>query len=151
MLEELYERYNAPLLRFCLSLTRSEAAAEDLAQETFLRALGETEMLSALGEPQRRAWLYKTAKNLFIDRYRRELRLTPLDADDPPVWTDDSSAAVASLLQRLPEKERALFSLHYFTGYTSSELGEMFGLSPSTVRVELSHARAALRKLYLEE
>ena len=63
---------------------------------------------------------------------------------------DLTQTAVRQLVNRLPESERALFSLRYFAGYNATELGNMFGLSPSTVRARLAAARRRLSVWYRE-
>ena len=59
---------------------------------------------------------------------------------------DLSQAAVAQLVGRLPEGERAIFSLRYFEGYNSKELGEVFSLPPATIRSRLASAKRRLRE-----
>ena len=61
---------------------------------------------------------------------------------------DMTRAAVQQLVSRLPESERALFSLRYFAGYNATELGDMFNLPPSTVRARLASARRKLSAWY---
>ena len=55
-------------------MTQNESAAEDLVQEAFYRALHHTQELDGMDLAQGRAWLYRTVKNLFVDRFRRERR-----------------------------------------------------------------------------
>jgi RNA polymerase sigma-70 factor (ECF subfamily) len=62
-----------------------------------------------------------------------------------------STVHVAQMLSRLPESERALFSLRYFQGFNATELGEMFGLPSSTVRARLLSARKILQQLLKDE
>ncbi len=50
------------------------------------------------------------------------------------------------LIARLPNTERSLFTMRYFEGYNSKELGELFALSPATVRSRLASARRRLRE-----
>ena len=134
MVEELYTAFYDELLRYCASIARQQAAAEDLVQETYLRALGHLDSLEDLSRSQRRAWLYKTARNLYIDRVRKASRET----------------AVGQLVDRLPESERALFALRYFEGYNATELGDLFDLPPSTVRARLASARKKMMDWYVE-
>lgn len=150
MVEALYEKYYTPLLRFCLSMTRERTQAEDIVQAAFLRALGNLDTLEALSEPQRRAWLYKTAKNIFIDQARRAA-CAPLPEQAPSQSDDLTGPVVAALCSRLPEEERALFVLRYFGGYNSAELGDMFDLPPATVRTKLASAKRKIRAMYYEE
>ncbi len=70
MIELLYKAQYQRLLRFCTSLTKSPAQAEDIVQEAFLRALAHADTLCEMSEAKCLAWLYRTAKNLFIDQVR---------------------------------------------------------------------------------
>ena len=74
MAEELYQQFYDRLLRYCLGLTQDPATAEDLAQEAFTRALEHWEDIQDLGPSQCRSWLYKAARNLYIDLLRRGSR-----------------------------------------------------------------------------
>ncbi|MDO4324531.1 MAG: RNA polymerase sigma factor [bacterium] len=148
MIEELYETYYEELIRWCLAMTQSRAAAEDLVQDTFLKAMKHCYILEELGEKQRRSWLYQTAKNLYIDRLRRaafELAVETL----PEQEEEDAAYSAYSneeLLSKLPKEERVLFVMRYLEGYNSKELGELFSLPPGTVRSRLSSARKRLKE-----
>ena len=74
MLEELFCAHRAELTAYCRGLCRSDAAAQDMVQEVFLRAWQNIGTLQDLGPSQRRAWLYRTARNLFVDAMRRTAR-----------------------------------------------------------------------------
>lgn len=76
MLEELFCAHRAELTAYCRGLCRSDAAAQDMVQEVFLRAWQNIGTLQDLGPSQRRAWLYRTARNLFVDAMRRAARET---------------------------------------------------------------------------
>lgn len=149
MPEELYDQCYDRLLRYCLGLAGEPATAEDLAQEAFLRALEHWEDVQALGTAQRRSWLYKTARNLYIDLLRKRSREDPggEEALEGQSFEEDFTAlAVRQLVNRLPPEEKALFELRYFQGYHSTELGELFDLPPPTVRARLSAARRRLAR-----
>lgn len=151
MVEELYTTFYDELLHYCKALARQQAAAEDLVQETYLRALGHLDSLEDLSRPQRRAWLYRTAKNLYIDRVRKQSRETAVEQEQLELNTfeeDFGAVAVGQLVGRLPESERAIFSLRYFEGYNATELGDLFDLPPSTVRARLASARKKLLDWY---
>ena len=147
MVERLYAKFYEELLRYCQALAASRAAAEDLVQETYLRALTHLEDLEDLGERERRAWLYRTARNLHIDRIRRQAREVcgaEDAADQTPFEEDWTRIAVRQMVERLPEPERTLFTLRYFQGYNATELGDLFDLTPSAVRGRLAAARRKL-------
>ena len=67
----LFQDHQAQLKRFAESLTHDYDQAEDLVQETFIKAAVHQEILSRLNEQQRRSWLYAVIKNGFIDQIRR--------------------------------------------------------------------------------
>ena len=153
MVEELYTDFYDQLLGWCTARVRSPAAAEDLVQETFLRAMDHLEDLEPLNRAQRRAWLYRTAKNLAVDRVRRQARETPAEEEQLALASfqeDLSQAAVAQLIARLPEGEKAMFTMRYFEGYNARELGEIFDLPAATVRSRLASAKRRLRE-WIEE
>lgn len=146
MIEELYTDFYEPLLAWSSGLVRSRAAAEDLVQEAFLRAMGHQADLEDLSRTQRRAWLYQTVKHLAVDRFRRQARETSAEEELALAGFEEDLTAVAvgQLVDRLPETERALFSLRTFAGYNATELGDLFDLPPSTVRSRLASARRRL-------
>lgn len=151
--QDLYTKFHKELLAYCKAMTKSSASAEDLVQEAFLRAFTHWEDVEDLSTGQCRAWLYRTARNLYIDQVRKQARETPTEEEHLALASfeeDLSQAAVAQLIGRLPEGERALFTMRYFEGYHSRELGEMFHLPPATVRSRLASAKRRLKQ-WIEE
>ncbi len=147
MITELYTVYRTELLKYCCRICGNVSDAEDLLQETFLRALSNLDLLEDLNEPKRRAWLYTVAKNLFYDNCRKQaIAQSHLS---PPVEETDggfSELETALLLSSLPPELSQLFIKRYFQGYSSKELAEEYGLSPSGVRAALSRARKLLQE-----
>lgn len=147
--QNLYTKFYRELLTYCTAMTKSRPSAEDLVQETYLRAFTHWEDVEDLSAGQCRAWLYKTARNLYIDQVRKRARETPAEEETLALASfeeDLSKAAVAQLIARLPDAERSLFSMRYFEGYNSRELGELCNLSAATVRSRLASARRRLRE-----
>lgn len=96
MLEELFCAHRAELTAYCRGLCRSDAAAQDMVQEVFLRAWQNIGTLQDLGPSQRRAWLYRTARNLFVDAMRRTAReAAALPELEPEPETPDPDFAEA--------------------------------------------------------
>ncbi len=151
MIEVLYRDYHNQLLWYCINLSsNNRALAEDIVQDTFMRGLENAHILNELTPIQCRSWLYKTAKNIFIDRMRRisnepkpQLKLITED--------DLSEVMVRQLCGQLPAEERELFWLRYMEGYNSSELGKLYDLPASTVRARLLSARKKISNLYFEK
>lgn len=151
-LEHIYGASYRDLLAYCQAMTKSTPSAEDLVQETYLRALSHWEDVEQLSRNQCRSWLYRTARNLYIDQLRK-LSKEDLEEDKlalVPFEEDLTRAAVFQLVARLPDTERVLFSMRYFEGYNARELGELFSLPAATVRSRLASARQRLRR-WIEE
>lgn len=98
MLEELFCAHRAELTAYCRGLCRSDAAAQDMVQEVFLRAWQNIGTLQDLGPSQRRAWLYRTARNLFVDAMRRTAR----EAAALPGWSQNRKRRIRILPKRKP-------------------------------------------------
>lgn len=99
---------------------------------------------------KRRAWLYRTFKNLFFDWYRRSVleneyvrscQLQPLES------SGTQEVECELLLQSISPQDRTLFQLRYCDGYTAKEISEMLGLPAGTVRSRLSRCRKQLKEL----
>lgn len=164
MIDELYHSLYKELTGWCTSMTGSRTLAEDLVQEAFLRARINADLLEGLDHLRRRAWMYRTVKNLFVDKKRREVfestvwqipeegfgeRLTKGREESFEESFEEAGYAQvddAQLLGLLTPEERMLFTLRYLQGYNSAELGELFHMSPGTVRSKLSGARRRLRQ-----
>lgn len=150
MWDELYRRHYPELLRYAQRMSRSQELAEDLVQETFLKALQNTDTLEDLGPNQRRAWLFRTMKNLFFDQYRRAaLEAAYAKAEEAEAASPElgyEAAEAEWMLDRLQGLDRALFHMRYMEGYSAQELGEIFNLPAGTVRSKLSRARVCLKK-----
>lgn len=148
-LEELYDRYRAELVLWATGMTQDRAAAEDLVQDAFLRALPFEELFDSLDEKQARAWLYRTAKNRFVDTARKRGRERLVES--PPERTalpeGFAEAEWALLLDKLPYPDGTLLWLHTVEGVPSKELGKRFGLAPGTVRSKLHFAKKRLYRL----
>ena len=149
MWEELYERCFKELVAYGTRLCGSRELAEDLAQETFVKALVNTATLEDLSTGQRRAWLYRTFKNLFVDTYRRAVREQQSVQDlAPAAWEDPAlqNVETRSFLQTVSPEDRTLFTMRYMEGYTAREIAQMFQLPEGTVRSRLSRCRTRLKK-----
>lgn len=147
MIEKMYQTYYDLLLCYCMSMTKAKAQAEDITQETFIRAMEHIDLLEAMPEYKCKSWLYTTARHIFIDEYRR-IAKAPKENEEV-FWEDDlSQVMVCQVCGCLDPLEQNLFRLRYMEGYNASELGEMYHMSPSTVRAKLSHARKMVAKAY---
>lgn len=149
MIEELYKKYYEELINWCHSMTGNLYTAEELVHEAFLRAMLHEDTLSTLKEQQSRSWLYRTVKNLYVDRLRHGKK--EIISDEFSQLQIDSEELVRleweKLLETLPDLEGVIFSLRYLEGYNSKQIGDILLLSPGTVRSKLSSARQHLKRI----
>lgn len=151
----LAERHSASLYRLALALTREPASAEELVQETFLRAL---ERGGDLREPEAAgAWLRRVLHNLAVDRHRRTRRELLMD-DVEERWRDDAYTVDASVvvaraetrdeledaLVHLPFDYRAAVLLHDVEGWTVKEIADAAGIGLAAAKQRLRRGRMLL-------
>lgn len=156
MLRALHDEHAAPLLRYALRLTGDDQLAEDVVQETLLRAWKNPDIL-AQGDTAARAWLYTVARNFVIDdrrsaRARREIGLetVPERARSDPTESALDSWLVADALSQLTPEHRTVIVRAYYMGQSVAELAELLEVPPGTVRSRLHYGLRALR-LALQE
>lgn len=149
MWEELYEDHYKELVAYGTRMSGSKELAEDLVQETFVKALMNTETIADLPPSKQRAWLFRTFKNLFFDRYRRVVLENEYEQSWQPEYLEDhgiQEVENAVLLQSINLQDRAIFQLRYFDGYSAEELSQMMNLPPGTIRSKLSRCRKYLKQ-----
>ena len=153
------EAYRERILRYVTSIVRDAAEAEDVLQEVMLRASrGYAELRAAEALT---SWLYRVATHACVDHLRRRCRLpvetwTELDElvaceDALPslqetVERQEMSACVQRLLGRLPDQYRSVLILADLDGLTAPEIGELLGLTLTTVKIRIHRARRLLKK-----
>ena len=149
MWEELYENHYKELVAYGTRMSGSKELAEDLVQETFVKALMNTETVADLSHSKQRAWLFRTFKNLFVDRYRRAVREREYEQNGQPEYIEDQGMQEvenAMLLQSISPQDRAIFQLRYLDGYSAEEISQMMNLPPGTIRSKLSRCRKFLKQ-----
>jgi RNA polymerase sigma-70 factor (ECF subfamily) len=155
LFEELFQRYETPICTYLARLTGDPARAEELAQETFVRAY------RALVKGERwenpRAWLYRVASRLATDHHRRRrlLQWLPLwgaeQRGDPGRGVEKTATdrlSVQAALETLPLKYRAPLVLYAQEGYRVAEVAELLDLSVSATKSRLCRARRMFRAAY---
>lgn len=154
-LKLIYEQYNREIFLYILSLCRNRATAEELMQETFVKAL----LSLPDSHSNARAWLYTVAKNLFLDRTRRAKFESPgLDTEKGGTGAAPEELYLKKLenerlhraISKLDERKQEVIRLHYFSELQFSEIAGIMGLSLENVRVLAHRAKKELKK-YLEE
>src|SRR5579871_1598783 len=140
-LAELYRRYGALIFSRCRRLLHEDAAAEDATQETFIRVARHLDRAPGADEAIR--WIYRIATNYCLNELRNrnrraELRETLPGSAGRPIeeWLADRDLA-ARLVERAPEKLRAVACLHHVDGMDQGEVARVLGISRRTVLTRL--------------
>jgi RNA polymerase sigma factor (sigma-70 family) len=150
-IEQLVRRWSARVLAVCRSRVHRADAAEDLAQESLLRAL---RGLGALAEPEKfGAWVCGIAHRTCLD-WLKDVRRTEVSYEslaDPPEASvrDEEGDNVERLMgevAKLPLPYRETLMLYYAKDCTYEELAGLLGVSAATVNVRLTKARKMLRE-----
>ena len=150
IVDDIYEEFEDWLRRFAMGLTHDRDRADDLVQDTMIRALANLHLLDSIGHYQRRSWLRRTLKNLFIDEYRsfsRQRSLVERLSAETITETGDNVVVLeyADLLESIPKQDRKLLHERYVLGKTSSEISDELGIPATTVRSRLHVAVKRLR------
>ena len=150
--EDLYRRYARAVFGLALRRLGDRGRAEEAVQETFAsvwRSAGSYRPERGPGGP----WLYAVARHAIVDRARRRtdqpVEAFDEQADTGPGPADSAEAGWVSwrvhrALEDLPEREREVISLAYWSGLSQSEVAEFLGIPLGTVK---TRTRAALARL----
>jgi len=158
----LVERHSVKLFQLAFRMTGNEQDAEDLVQETFLRAykqLNRFQSRAGLG-----TWLYRIAANCSLDLLRRQKRrgeqetvefdseeafpaiLSDAPAPDQQVYHGEVRQKVESVMRELTPMERTAFVLRHFEGLSIEEIGSALGVGPGATKQSIFRAVQKMRR-----
>ncbi|HYV65999.1 MAG TPA: RNA polymerase sigma factor [Myxococcales bacterium] len=141
---DLYEPLRPELFRYCRYLTRTPWDAEDLSQDALARAFV---TLGCMNEPppNPRAWLFRVASNLWIDRTRR-VREEPVEAPEEGAAHEPRAAreAAGTLIAALSPQERAAVVLKDVFDFSLEEIAEALSTTVGAVKAALHRGRGKL-------
>jgi len=156
--DELLERYQNEIFRYSMQLTRNSADADDLYQETMLKAY---RAFGRLGpDSNYRAWLYRIATNTFLSQKRKDKRERPLDPvlddhlavtnPDQPASLDarDLLVEVEQFVQNLPEKQRVALILRKYHELDYANIASTLNSSEEAARANVYEALRKLRTCF---
>ncbi len=152
----LFRQYERPICSYLVRLTGNQSRAQELTQETFLRAY----RALARGEQwdNSRAWLYAVASRLATDDHRRRklLEWLPLLGTERAGGPDPETLVVEQLavqeaLEALAPRYRIPLLLYVHEGWKVREIAETLHLSESAVKMRLCRAREQFRRAYERE
>lgn len=150
------ERYQSPIARYLRRLVGETALAEDLTQETFLKAY--VAIIQTDSELALRPWLYRIATNEARMHFRRRrlIRFLPFlaerhDAGAPPAEEGLAERdQVRRALARLPEEYREALLLYLVEGFKHHEVGAILAISGEAARKRVARGSEMFRKAYAE-
>ena len=154
----LVKRYQSPIYNFALHFFRSRETAEDVTQETFLRAF---RFLHSYDLERRfLTWLYSIARNICIDKHRERQRKEGISIEDLPPehlrWDKPEGDPLAMLedrearsilraaVDRLPEKYKTPLILCYMQGASYQEISDALGISLNNTKIRIFRAKKLL-------
>lgn len=157
---ELVQRYERRLLRVIQQFVKSPELAEDLAQETFLKAYERLDQF----DPARRfgPWLFRIGVNQTLDHMRRRKRrgwwllfsdraseTSPEPAVADPRQELDLRQEVDAVLDQIPENYRIVLMLRDLQNFSTSEIATMLGRKEATIRWRLAEARSMFQDIWI--
>jgi RNA polymerase sigma factor (sigma-70 family) len=147
--EVFYQAEARTLFRRLWLVTGNRAEAEELMQDAFLKVWERWDRVGGMDDPV--GYLYRTAMNLFRNRYRRAVLAIRRSVGLTPSRDDFSDAddrhTVRHVLATLPPRQRAALVLTEMLGFTSKEAGNALGVTDATIRSLTRHGRDAFRRV----
>ena len=155
----IVEQNSQRMFRLAYRMTGNEQDAEDVVQETFLRAFRQFGRFDSRARVS--SWLHKIASNYAIDLMRRRQRwrktdleqldhVAPLTGTEPEpdrgAWSAEVRDAVQAELDHLTPRERVAFTLRHYEGLSIREIGRVMGLRESATKNHIFRAVRKMRK-----
>jgi RNA polymerase sigma-70 factor, ECF subfamily len=156
--DQIYDEYKTPIYRYIYHLVGDREQADDLTQDTFLKAFRALPKMNA--NLKLSAWLYRIATNTAYDALRRRKLIAWLpwqDLDHEPTESESAdpqetygtTELVRAALRRMPSHYRAALLLHHVEGYSNQEIAHALSLKKvSGVKMLLSRAYQSFRDHY---
>lgn len=151
--ESIYRRQAGRVYAICLRMCADPARAEDLTQESFVRAWEKLGLFR--GDSPFEAWLRRLTVNVVLSERRssgrRRTRETPTEElsrfpESPRPRQDGHGVDLENAISRLPDGARKVFVLHDVEGYRHAEIARLLGVAPGTSKTQLHRARKLLRE-----
>lgn len=158
----LVRQYQNYVFRLCFLIMRNEQDAEDMTQETFIRACRALPRFEIREGISLEAWLYRIAVNRCRSRLRRKWYqvlpwpgntprvVSPEPQPDRLVMQSEQRSEILEAINSLNDKHRLVVILRYYAGFSNEEIAEVLKIPSGTVRSRLHTARQRLKKLLAE-
>ncbi len=150
LIEHIYENYYRDVYRFVLSLCKNHHVAEDITQETFLKAMKSID--SFKGKSDIKVWLFQIAKNSYLTFAKRENRFVELDETianeqvndfdfEKNMIDQEQAMKIHQILHNLSEPYKEVFTLRVFGELSFKQIASLYGKTESWARVTYHRAR----------
>ncbi|MEM9259620.1 MAG: RNA polymerase sigma factor [Bacteroidota bacterium] len=148
----LFERYAPMLMGVCQRYCRTQAEAEDVLQDAFIRLFDKLPKYGFQGSFA--GWARRLTVNVALKTYQRKrftmeqsgLENLPESGGAPTAYSDLGEQELLAMVQALPEGYRVVFNLYAIEGYSHKEIGEMLGIQEASSRSQLLKARKVLQR-----
>lgn len=153
---EVVEKYQRDIINFHYRFVRNRFEAEDLAQETFIKAYKKIHTLQDAAKIK--SWLLSIARNVMVDSFRRNKeKSVALDQNilefyansetvdhRTEVLNDETSRELQTCISKLEEQDQKIVRLLYYEGFSYKEIAQLLGMNQNTLKSRLHRARASL-------
>jgi RNA polymerase sigma-70 factor (ECF subfamily) len=149
LIRRLYAEHGGALLAYATRLAGDRAVAEDVVQETLVRAWRNPEAL-ANNKGSVRGWLFTITRNIVMDKFRAKAARPTEVAESPsstPVQSDHADDVLDALDRLSPEHRDVLTSI-YYKGHSVEETAKALGVAPGTVKSRSYYALRRLRETF---
>lgn len=155
--EALYRKYSRKVYGACLRYAASDAEAEDMMQEAFIKIFRNMEKYKPTGSFE--AWIKRVSINVAIEIYRRAKKIVYIESYEevrepsfnPQTIGKLDADQIHKLVNQLPDGYRVIFNLYAVEGYTHVEIADMLGIAEGTSKSQFSRAKAHLVKMLEEQ
>lgn len=144
-LEQVMNRYGTTIYRLAYAQTRSASDADDIYQEVFLRYFRKRPCFESEGH--RKAWLMRVCINVSRSLLTSAWRRNTVPLDERILFREPELQELDDALGQLPPRDREVLHLFYYEELSTREMARLLGRRESTVRTQLTRARARLGKI----
>lgn len=164
----LLRRHQSRLYSYIFFIVRNQELAEDIFQETFVKAITTIQQGRYTGNGKFTAWLSRIAHNLVIDYFRQERNCNTISNDrsetdllnnadlaeeniETQMVNDQTLKDIRSLIQMLPDNQREVVYMRYYQDLSFKEIAEITGVSINTALGRMRYALLNIRRLSAEK
>lgn len=148
----IYDTYFKDIYRFILSLTRNTAVAEDIVQDTFIKALNNIHNLR--DDTKIKSWLFQIAKNTYLTHVSKsvktistnELEIASTRNEISEFADQDTARHARKILHKMPEPHKEIFYLRVFANLSFKEIAEIFDQKEDWARQTYHRAKLIIKE-----